>query len=98
MPASSTRMAAMIATIDGRPSATQRAYTRAATRTAMRMPIMGPAFPAAAAVNPDCRLAARRQQCVPVEHRARHLHDAPVRGPRLVAQALERLAVADAVA
>ena len=39
MPASNTKIAAMIATIDGSPSARQMMYTSAASKTAMRIPI-----------------------------------------------------------
>src|SRR3954451_18573014 len=39
MPAIRTRIAAMMATMDGRPSATQSAYTSAASNTAIRIPI-----------------------------------------------------------
>ena len=44
MPASRTRIAAMIATIDGRPRATHSAYTSAASSTAIRIPITSSPF------------------------------------------------------
>src|SRR5829696_3452141 len=93
-------MAAMMATIAGRPRARHRAYTRAATRMAMRMPIMPAAFPAPSRVNrrERRRSALPREQRVAVEHGHRHVDDAAVRGAGLLAQALERLALVNAVA
>src|SRR5215210_9589045 len=108
MPASSTRIAAMMATIAGRPSAVQSRYTSAASSTAMMTPITAASFSLVTRLGSprwypprgadQSRAAAARQQRVAVDHRLRDVHHAPGGRPRVVAQQLERLTLADPVA
>src|SRR4051794_37906192 len=109
MPASSTRIAATMPTMAGRPSAVQSRYTSAASSTAMMIPITAcllcpsrSRLGSAALIPGACPLSITvgrtRQQRVAVEHRLRHVHDSPRRRPGALAQELERLALAHPVA
>src|ERR1700754_4470921 len=84
----------MMPTIDGRPSARQSAYTSAATRIAMRIPIMAYVIPNAAVE----QSRALGQQCVAVQHRLCDVDDPPAACTRMIAEHLERLALGHGMA
>src|SRR3954454_10429689 len=109
MPASRTRIAATMPTMAGRPSAVQSRYTSAASSTAMMIPItacllcpsrlrVGVSRLIPGACPLSITVGRTREQRVAVEHRLGDGHDPPRRRSGVLAQQLERLALAHPVA